>query len=230
MEPRLIFRLPGLVSGPAQAAFAAAGLIAVFAMVGCSDPAEGVVEATVTDAKPESPAARPGAAPARQGQRYEFAPTSRIEFTGSAANGPQNGRFEKFSGWFSVADGKPVGADHRVEIDMNSVQTDHQKLTDHLKNTDFFDAPAFPTAVFDEITLTPGEGDTWTVAGNLTLHGQTKAISFPATVTREGDTVAVKSEFSLNRRDFAIDFEGASDNLIRDEVVIRLDLLAAPQN
>lgn len=204
------------------ALLAPAALVLGFA--GCSDPAAGVVEAKVSEAKTE-----PTAPPTAAGTRYEFAPTSRIEFTGSAPNGAQNGRFEKFSGWFSVADGKPVGNDHRVEIDMTSVQTDHDKLTDHLKNADFFDVETHPTALFDAITLTPGEGDAWTVDGNLTLHGQTKQITFPATVTHEGEAVLIKSEFTINRRDFGIDFEGGSNNLIRDEVVIRLDLMAAPK-
>jgi len=36
--------------------------------------------------------------------------------------------------------------------------------------------------------------------------------------------VAVESEFSINRKDFGIVYAGKADDLIRDDVVIRLNL------
>jgi hypothetical protein len=35
----------------------------------------------------------------------------------------------------------------------------------------------------------------------------------------------VKSEFSINRKDFSMEYAGMADDLIRDDVVIKLDLV-----
>ena len=60
------------------------------------------------------------------------------------------------------------------------------------------------------------------------LRGTTKAITFPGTVTAQGEDFHLKAKFSINRKDFNIRYPGKPDDLIRDEVVIDLDLLAVP--
>jgi len=64
------------------------------------------------------------------------------------------------------------------------------------------------------------------VTGNLELHGVTKSITFPATITVQGDTVAVKAEFAINRKDFGIVYPGKPDDLIKDDVLLRLNISA----
>ncbi|HAB16177.1 MAG TPA: hypothetical protein DCE44_06985, partial [Verrucomicrobiales bacterium] len=64
--------------------------------------------------------------------------------------------------------------------------------------------------------------------GNLNLHGVTKSISFPATVQLAPDAVTLKAEFAINRRDFNINFPGMPNDLIRDNVVLNLDIKATP--
>ena len=54
-----------------------------------------------------------------------------------------------------------------------------------------------------------------------------KSISFPATITVEEDRVVAQAEFSIKRFDFGIVYKGRADDLIRDDVVIKLDLVAA---
>jgi polyisoprenoid-binding protein YceI len=86
----------------------------------------------------------------------------------------------------------------------------------------------FPTATFASTRLEPIASDsaTHTVTGDLTLRGVTKSVAFPATISRAGDNVSVKSEFAINRKDFGIAYAGKPDDLIRDDVVIQLDLQA----
>jgi polyisoprenoid-binding protein YceI len=66
------------------------------------------------------------------------------------------------------------------------------------------------------------------VTGNLDLHGVTKSISFPADVEVSDEEVTLKAEFAINRRDFNINFAGMPNDLIRDNVVLRLDVKATP--
>ena len=93
-------------------------------------------------------------------------------------------------------------------------------------NDDFFASTEHPEAKFVSTEIRKGGegGATHTVEGNLTLRGETKGISFPATITVDGGAVAVKSEFSINRKDFGMTYDGKADNLINDLVVIKLDL------
>ena len=54
----------------------------------------------------------------------------------------------------------------------------------------------------------------------------TKSITFPATITATPEAITVDSTFSINRKDFGINYAGAADNLIRDEVVLTLKIRA----
>ncbi|MFZ0062527.1 MAG: YceI family protein [Pyrinomonadaceae bacterium] len=49
-----------------------------------------------------------------------------------------------------------------------------------------------------------GYKGTHTVTGNLTMHGVTKSITFPATITGDPDAVRVDSTFSINRKTSAL--------------------------
>jgi hypothetical protein len=40
--------------------------------------------------------------------------------------------------------------------------------------------------------------------------------------------VALKAEFAINRRDFNMNYPGMANDLIRDNVVIKLDIQATP--
>jgi polyisoprenoid-binding protein YceI len=62
------------------------------------------------------------------------------------------------------------------------------------------------------------------VVGDLELRGVRKSVTFPATIVVTPADVSVNSEFSINRKDFGIVYAGKADDLIRDDVVIKLDL------
>lgn len=195
--------------------------ILTLALVSCENPADNTAKADVKGAvaKTEDHTA---------GTKYVFTPESRIEFTGSKVTGKHDGGFKAFTGHFTVKDGAPVGNDHKVEIDMNSTFADAEKLTGHLKSPDFFDVEKYPKTTFDVTAIKKDSDTAYTVSGNFKLHGVEKNISFPATVSQNGDSVNIKSEFNINRKDFGIVYAGKADDLIRDEVVIRLDLTAKP--
>lgn len=149
---------------------------------------------------------------------------SRIEFVGSKVTGSEGGRFEKFTGTVHLVEARPELSRVEIAIDMNSVVTDSSGLAEHLKSADFFDAPKFPTATFISTDIKPGgeKGATHTVTGTLDLHGVTKAIAFPATIRVDADAAALDAVFAINRKDFRITYAGRTNDLIRDEVVIKL--------
>ena len=158
---------------------------------------------------------------------YGFRPDATA--CGSKVTGSPDGGFNSFEGVLYIGDGSLIAAGSSVEIDMASTWTDNDRLTGHLKSADFFDVESHPTATFEFTSVEPsGEEFGVTISGDLSLHGVTKNISFPAQIKVSDEKLMLRSEFYLKRFDFDIEYPGKADDLIRDEVVIRLSIVAAP--
>ncbi len=122
----------------------------------------------------------------------------------------------------------PRGSSVEVVIDTTSIWSDNERLTGHLKSADFFDVENHPQATFESTAIAANDDGTYTLTGNLDLHGVTKQISFPATIQVDDQGFSATAEFSLNRMDFDIKYPGKPDDLIREEVLVKLDLRSAP--
>lgn len=194
-------------------------LLPLLLLISCADPAADKSKAVTSNAAPVP-------ASSQSGQRYAINQNnSKIEFVGSQVTASHNGSFEKFQGQIDF-NGKPETSRVSIDIEMTSVNTDTPELTTHLKTADFFDVGKFPQATFvsTEIKTGGAQGSTHTITGNLQLHGVTKSISFPANIAIGADDVSVDSTFAINRRDFGINYAGAANNLIRDQVVLKLNI------
>lgn len=156
---------------------------------------------------------------------------SKIEFVGAKVTRDHHGEFKNFDGWIEYAAGKPTRIS--FDIDLNSTVTDTEKLTAHLKSPDFFDVAKYPKATFTSTSLTeapagsPG-GATHTLQGTLDLHGMQKQVSIPVVAQQTPEGVRATSEFTIDRHDWGISYKGMPDDLIRDEVLIKLDLSFPP--
>ena len=199
--------------------------LALALMTGCEDPAEHTAKAEVS-----APTEGVAAPSIPNGEKLVLSSdTSKLDWVGSKITGSHDGSFEKFSGSIVLADGKAEGGHIEVTIDTTSVQSDAAKLTKHLKKADFFDVEKHPKATFVSTTIAKGgaDGATHTISGNLELNGVKKSISFPAKIAITDSAVTSTSEFSINRKDFGIVYKGKPDDLIRDDVVIKLDIKAS---
>lgn len=197
--------------------------LVVLLLAGCKDPSEGVHKSAAADPAPV-PAGSAG--PSGAGVQYVVRAGSTIGFTGSKVTGSHSGGFTNFAGTFRIADGKLAGAPE-LKIAMRSTWSDNEKLTGHLTSPDFFDVAAHPVSTFTVTSVEPA-GGRHTVSGNLNLHGVTKGVMFPADITVSPEAVGLKAEFAINRRDFNINFPGRPNDLIRDQVVLKLDIRATP--
>jgi polyisoprenoid-binding protein YceI len=196
-------------------------VLSLVALAGCSNPA-----ADKSKAVTGVPAATPPAV--SQGEKYSITPqNSKIDFVASKVTRSHNGSFKDFSGVINYT-GQAEKSSVNITIQTASVTTDTDDLTTHLKTPDFFDVAKFPEATFTSTEIKAGgdKGASHTVTGNFQLHGVTKSISFPATITAGADGITVESTFSISRKDFGINYAGAADNLIRDEVVMSLHIKA----
>ena len=187
----------------------------------CSDPADKVQKASTSE--PEKKVSAEQAPQTASAKDYVIRNAeSKVEFVGSKVTGKHDGGFKKFAGIIKIADGKIVG-NPEVKISMPSIWADNERLTGHLKSGDFFDVEKFPVSTF---TVTSIENTN--VTGNLEMHGVTKSISFPADIHISTDAVTLNSEFAINRKDFNINYPGKPNDLIRDNVVLKLAIKATP--
>lgn len=205
-----------------------AALVPFLVLLGCSkNPAENIPAASVS-AVTNAPAAAVPTALTETVRTFAFGPTdSSIGFTGSKVTGSHNGGFKNFAGEFKVVNGQLAGAGNKVVINTTSLWSDADRLTGHLKSPDFFDVAKFPTATFVTLAV-EARATNSLVTGNLTLHGVTKQISFPAKIEITDAAVMVTAEFFVNRSDFEMKYPGKADDLIRQEVVLKLKVKAAP--
>jgi polyisoprenoid-binding protein YceI len=200
--------------------------LAIF-LAGCADPAANKPKATTSNTQNANTSA-----PKTETKGTALpitAENSKIEFTGSKVTGSHDGGFKNFTGAINLVNNKPEESGVSVEIEMNSVFTNADGLTKHLQTPDFFDVEKYPKGSFNSTKIVAdaekGAGN-YTVTGDLNLHGTTKSITFPAKITVGAADVAVDAEFSINRKDFGIAYAGKADDLIRDDVVIKLSLKA----
>jgi polyisoprenoid-binding protein YceI len=201
-------------------------LCPVLLLWGCSNPADNVPAAKISSTNAtENTAASPASAPVAA-TAYMISPEgSSIEFTGSKVTGSHKGGFKNFNGEIAVANGRLANTGNKVTIDMNSLWTDTDRLTGHLKSPEFFNVAQIPNATF-ETTAIAEQGTNTMITGNLTLHGVTKQIQFPAEVRVADDAVNLSAEFAINRFDFDVKYPGKANDLIRKEVVLKLNVKA----
>lgn len=138
---------------------------------------------------------------------------TKIEFVGNHTGekkDPRQGSFQQFTGE-AVVDGTLKSVS--VDIETASITTEIDKLTNHLKNADFFDVNQYPKASFQSTEIVDNGDGTATITGDLTLLEKTESITFPATVSTEGG-LTLKAEFAIDRTLWGMNF--GTDNVEKE--------------
>lgn len=91
------------------------------------------------------------------------------------------GRFGTFSGTVAIAQ-DPTESKVDVTILASSIETGDEKRDGHLRSPDFLDVDQFPEITFRSTAVTDHHGDRFKLAGDLTVHGVTKAVSLDAVI------------------------------------------------
>lgn len=203
-------------------------LVAVVGLGACKSQLDGKKAAKVQEAPKAAPAkadaAKPAAA-AATASTLKLMEKSKVGFVGAKVTGDHSGGFSKISGKATLKGPELGGLE--ISIKTDSVHSDAEKLTAHLKSPDFFDVAKFPESAFiaSKITKKAGEnGATHELEGTLELHGVKKQITFPAKLHTMDKHAMVQAEFKINRKDFGIVYPGRKDDLIKDEVLLKIDL------
>ena len=136
------------------------------------------------------------------------------------------GKFMDFELYMDYVDQDLTKSKARFVIQSKSIDTGIEDRDNHLRSDDFFDVEKFPEIVF-ESTAIRRNGVAYLLEGHLTMHGVTKDVSIPFTVTKLGESqVAVNIEWKLNRKEYGIGvgFKHTSiKNFIADEIGVEID-------
>ena len=143
-----------------------------------------------------------------------------------------SGEFTEFDGAI-VADFENLDASSvEFTIQASSIDTRNEKRDGHLRSLDFFDVEKYPEITFKGSKITKIDGDSYAVAGALTMHGVSREITltvdFLGEMTAMGGTRAgYELTTTLNRRDFEISWNRALDAggfVLGDDVEININL------
>lgn len=157
---------------------------------------------------------------------------SNIAWLGNKISGKHNGLIKISSGNLFVQEGKLTGG--KFTINMTSIHdlsiddsTYKANLEGHLKSPDFFDVAKFPEATFEITSVKDSGNNKLNIAGNLTLRGVSKNISFDADVLESTpSSFKAKADFNINRHDWGITYPGKKDDAISQEINLKVDLQA----
>ena len=137
------------------------------------------------------------------------------------------GRFDEFSGTFSLDTKEPGKSALSLTIQTASVDSNVKKRDDHLRSPDFFDATTFPTMTFVGTTFKKVSDTVFEVTGNFTLHGVTRPLTLTVTKVGEGTDPwggfrqGWSSSFTIKRSDYGMNFMPGG---IGDEVTVMVEI------
>lgn len=135
------------------------------------------------------------------------------------------GRFNEFSGEFTVDPKDPANSRVLVVVKAESVDTHSDDRDQHLRRPDFFNAKEFPEIVFESKSVTAA-GKGLKIQGELTLLGKTKAIDVEAEYigTSEGERFGRRAgyevRFTFDRTEFGMNYMAGGGGLGNEVGVI----------
>lgn len=150
------------------------------------------------------------------------------------------GRFRDYAATVVYDQKHPERSSVTAVIQTKSIDTDMDFRDKHLRSPDFFDTALYPTIVFQSDRIEP-VANGYRASGRFTMHGVTRTIALPITITLQPDSrgasgtvsMAFEGAIRLSRKDFGIagtnkfnpNFDPAV-SMLSDSVDVNIELLA----
>lgn len=117
-------------------------------------------------------------------------------------------------------------------IRADSVDMNHEGINKHLRNADFFNVESFPELRFESTSVEAAGESGLSVAGNLTMLGQTRPVTLAVTINQIGahpmsgkPHAGFTATGSLKRSDWGMAYLAGP---VGDEIAIRINIEADP--
>lgn len=122
------------------------------------------------------------------------------------------GMFPMPSGNVTLDEATPANSKVTASIDASSITTGVEERDTHLKGADFFNVTEYPTIDFVSTGVTKSSATSYSVTGNLTMHGVTKPVTLALTASAPfehagGIRRGIEATTSVNRKDFGLVWE-----------------------
>ena len=134
---------------------------------------------------------------------------SSVEFVCKHVFSNVRGMFQKPSGTVTLDEATPANSKVDATIDAKSITTGVEERDTHLKSPDFFDVAKYPVITFASSSVTKSSATSYSVTGNLTMHGVTKPVTLAVTASAPfkhagGIRRGIEATTSVNRKDFGL--------------------------
>jgi polyisoprenoid-binding protein YceI len=135
------------------------------------------------------------------------------------------GSFDSFEGTIDVGPDGTARAEGVIRAE--SIDTNEPQRDEHLRSTDFFDAAGFPEIRFASTEIGNVEGNSFRVAGELTIRGTTRPVELSATFEGSAtdpwgnDRIGLIVSGQLDPNDYGVDWNQeleSGGNMLGDRV------------
>lgn len=123
------------------------------------------------------------------------------------------GRFDKFDGTYTYDKDNIEDSKVSVTIDVASVNSNHERRDEHIREADYLNVEENPTATFESTRIEVTGDDSAIIHGNLTLNGVTRMVGLDTKFVGEGDDPwggyrsAFEGTLTINPADYNFKFE-----------------------
>ena len=162
---------------------------------------------------------------------------SQVKWNAAKVSGEHWGYVSIKDGYLEMENGKLTGGKFNINMPTITVEDIedaewNSKLKGHLNSDDFFSTDKYKTASLTITDVKQVKGDEYKISGDLTIKGIKKPVSFPATITTEGNKVIGVGNIKIDRTVYDIKynsgsfFDGLGDKMIYDEFDLDVKLVA----
>lgn len=124
----------------------------------------------------------------------------------------------------------------RVEIDADSLFTNHEERDEHVKSEDFLAVEEHPTIIFEATEFTAKDATHGTLTGDLSMLGQTHPVTLDVTLNKAAEypfghekyTLGASARTTLSRSEWGMTY-GVDNGMVGDEVMLILEFEAIRQ-
>src|SRR5262245_55966848 len=216
----------------------------VFVAAGCDAAPEGNSvdagrEAAASAGAVATDPARPSVPAVPQTSKWALDPeNSSVTFVCKHVLSKVRGMLPKPSGTVVLDEGTPSNSEVDVTVDVSSITTGVEERDTHLKAADFFDAARYPAITFVSTGFTKSSATSYSVTGNLSMHGVTKPVTFAVTAPPQfehagGVRRGIEATTTVNRKDFGLlwEFPGEGAGVVvgdNNEITVDAELVLQP--
>lgn len=145
------------------------------------------------------------------------------------------GSFNDFAGTAFLDGSDPSKSTVTITAKVASIDTRNEQRDGHLRTNDFLDADQFPELSFTSTSITHVGGNDFEVAGDLSIKGVTKSVTFPlefqgaATDPFGNDRIGFEGSTQILRSEYGVSFNAPLETggvLVSDKVTLELEISA----